>query len=535
MSLFGWLKGKSKSAKEETREGRARPVVSEKLFPPAKDFYIGRRLAFQIEDRTITLAVASMTGTSSKLLAIEKASIEHFDNADDRSRAIARTIQRLVTEYGSRRAEISLVYGGKDATYRTFAMPAMGDKELQSAIKFELPKQVPFPLDECFYAYSRQSRVSTNDNERDIIGLQAATRSSIQAILAPFDAMSAPVAKVLFTPLTIAPLLHEFEETDANTGLAVLGLYRDRSEIAFYRGSMLEFHRSGTTGTSLLEGGDDETRLEYFAETLATEVQTSFDFYSGQFGKVLSNKVLVFGDVSSLERLTQLLTRQSSFEFEPFPVDRLHRKHGFSRTDQALLRSSLPVAAAATQQSKLPDLLPEPRKEELQQARLVRRTRSVMAAALIVLAAGWWYMTSIGASMTTEMEHLEGQLDEIKRTDAYTTYQVIRRQIALSQQYVDQAKETPSHFNANLRELSRLTPSNVYLITMDFNPTDGTGMTLDGTVVSGNIPPEITLAEYVENLTASPFYRDVKIKRHVKRRLKDGFEIDFTIAMAGGI
>jgi hypothetical protein len=100
--------------------------------------------------------------------------------------------------------------------------------------------------------------------------------------------------------------------------------------------------------------------------------------------------------------------------------------------------------------------------------------------------------------------------------------------------YLESAIETPTFLSLNLKELSLLTPKEIRLLHMQFRPNDlDANLIIEGNVHSREIPPEIILAEFVENLSGSPFYSQVEISRHLKREVKQGFEIDFAIKCRG--
>ncbi len=54
---------------------------------------------------------------------------------------------------------------------------------------------------------------------------------------------------------------------------------------------------------------------------------------------------------------------------------------------------------------------------------------------------------------------------------------------------------------------------------------------ITGRASSNTIPPEVVLAEYVESLRASKLCDNVQVKRYLKRKNEDRFEIEFTIGL----
>jgi len=130
--------------------------------------------------------------------------------------------------------------------------------------------------------------------------------------------------------------------------------------------------------------------------------------------------------------------------------------------------------------------------------------------------------------------NLNKQVDSFKSSDAYHTYNVLKRQIAGDRTYIEKVKESPSYLSLNLKELSLVTPRSIRLFHLAYQADKSDrNLTLQGIVTSREMPPEIILAEYVENLNFSPLFENVSLTKHVKRRRGDIFEIEFEIDMRG--
>ena len=56
---------------------------------------------------------------------------------------------------------------------------------------------------------------------------------------------------------------------------------------------------------------------------------------------------------------------------------------------------------------------------------------------------------------------------------------------------------------------------------------------IQGIAGSGQVPPELAVAEFIERLNTSGFFEDVKVERHVKRRIDGEAQIDFQLVMRG--
>ncbi|HOP06735.1 MAG TPA: pilus assembly protein PilM [candidate division Zixibacteria bacterium] len=534
--ILNRLKGKHRPNSPDSASSPEHQFAEHQV-KPNRRFFIGNRVAVQIDDHNICIAAARSNGLKASLSALKRIPISGEIATDElRDEFIAQTVSKFLRQHGIRSAEMCIALSGRETTFRTFSMPAMNSGELKSAISFEAKKQVPFPIDECLYDYRRTARVTTADRERDMIALQAATRRYVKQLIEPFRKQDLVVSQIHFAQEALGYLLPHLPGFNPEQTQAVITLAANRSDISFYRGTQLEFHRSGSVGSGDLGDTPDDYHLEMFVEALSGEVQTSFDFYSGQYGRPLSNRIFITGQIPAEDKIAALLTKSAGSEYTPLPVNQLSFLGNISDISNEELNCCIGAIAVATSNTTLGNLAPDKEKAIDQDRRTTYRARAATLVLAIILAFSWWFMTRDMQIAREELRQIESQLTHLRGTEAYVTYQILKRQVAASQEYVNQAKETPSHFYLNLKELTRLTPDNVYLSHLIFDShAPVQSMIIEGSVLSGQIPPELTLAEFVERLAASPFYRDVKVERHIKRRQKDGFQIDFTLAMAGGI
>ena len=110
--------------------------------------------------------------------------------------------------------------------------------------------------------------------------------------------------------------------------------------------------------------------------------------------------------------------------------------------------------------------------------------------------------------------------------------QELKREIARNQAFINMTSEDPSYLGLNLKELSRLTPKAVRLYDLDYQSRiEGQNYNLAGIVTTRETPPELILAEFIENLTASPFYENVRVEQQVKKRAESRFELEFSLSM----
>lgn len=507
------------------------------LVRPVREINFGRRLAFTIDEDSIQMATASHWGPRVRLIDISKSYLSPDDRSGDgRWSFLRRTIKDYVRQFGGRRPSISLTLTGPQTALRTVTMPRLKGAELQTALMFEAKRQVPFPDDDCWIDYRVTEELTRGDERHLKASILAATKVAVGDLLAPFEELGLEVTHLYHTQDVIGQLLRPLPDFDKNRPYTLIDIHRRSTEISYFRGSNLEFYHVSSLGSSFLANRSDPTVFEYFAESLATEIQNSLDFYGGQYSTDRIRETYIYGDLSYTDELISLLSDRFGFRFCRFPIKHLPIARSRSGLVEDNIAVCLPAVAAASNQNRIANLLPEASKRKRRRQRVDR----IGLAALMVLAgsfgAHWFAATT---SLQTAQEHF-AELDrrgaEFRASEMYATYNHLKRKLAANQAFIDQTRDKPSYLSLNLKELTHLMPKSVRLYDLEFNAkSPEQNLLISGLIASKDSPPELVLAELVENLTASPFYENVTLERHVKKREPDGFVLNFNLSMTGVI
>jgi hypothetical protein len=160
--------------------------------------------------------------------------------------------------------------------------------------------------------------------------------------------------------------------------------------------------------------------------------------------------------------------------------------------------------------------------------------RLMLAGLIVLMAAGFGLLSRDLQVVSDRSAALDGQVQMYRSSPAYQTYLSLQQDLAAAQRYVLAAEKQPTYLHLNLKELSHLTPKDIRLTRFDLNPGQpADNLRIHGVVRSSDIPPEVTLAEFVERLKASSFYSNVTVERHVKRSIDNGFELSFQLVLQG--
>ncbi len=520
--------------KKSSDENKAEAMQLITRILPKQALLFGKIISFSFNSNSVQMAVSIHYGKSFRVVDAHK---EYYIQATGSSVSVEDFQEQCVSEFVQKHqgyfTKVLLTLTGESTLYRTLILPDLKASDLATAVHFEVKKNIPFQIEDSIYDYRVIQKFKDGENNRVKISLHAATKEDISKQLAPFQKQNIKIDKILHAHDTIGQLLGLLKNYNKDDNYTLINIGKEITEISFYRGRTLEFARSSAISTEMLGTKGDPTKLEYFAESVANEIQNSLDFYAGQMNTNSSNNILLYGDFAYSDDFISILNTKIDTKLVRFPVDNLN----ISYAEEHELESfpvCLPVFATSVNHSHLPDLLPT----EMKHLRKINLTnkylRTAAAIIAITLSVSWVYMNSSIESLQTNSQTLEKQITIFKESDAYHTYKIIKQEIAFDKQYMNLSKEAPSYMHLNLKELSRITPDNVKLFHLDYNPiNEGQNYFIQGIVSSDNIPPEISLAEFIENLSASQFYEDVQIVRHVKKKNKSFFEIEFLIKMKG--
>ncbi|MBU8932381.1 MAG: pilus assembly protein PilM [candidate division Zixibacteria bacterium] len=536
MSIGTLFKRKADNVESDPTAG-IEPIavtVTETQISPWRNWYFGKCLAFHLETDSIQMAACHHSANSRRIIELRKVYIpSELTEATARQNFIGQAIDEFLTDHGKGKPRIAVVLGASDTAFRTFHMPILRKTELDSAIKLETEKQIPFPIDESIVDYRRVSKIAAGGRTRYRIALQASTKNRIESSLAPFHTRGIKIHQVYNSHDVIGQLLEYLPDFDSDASYVLLNVGQQHTEIAFYRGTSLEFIHVSKIGTSMAGKGTD-LQFEYLGETLASEIRTSLDYYSGQYRTPAFSKIYIYGDLTYCKEIVAPLKTRLGYEFLHFPTERFRSsgRDAFSDYDTAAV--CLSSLSAAMCNVRLANLLPPEDKAQHARQRQDYWGRLSLGLITFLLAVGWWIVREDLNTIRDAALDATRQVESFRGSDAYHHYNILKGQIASTRTYLSEAQRDPSYLALSLKELSLLTPEGIYLDQFKFEHKDqNENLTITGRAISNTIPPEIMVAEYLEALNASPFYSEVTIKRHQKTSTGDGFQIEFSFGLRG--
>lgn len=519
------------SGKTETSVGAQ---MRRNRIEPLKRVYLGRQLGFSFDGDGIQMAAASHRGKQVQLLDVRRAQIPEDLTDDDSQRTfIAEAVADYARQFGTRNSTVTLVVGGKNTAFRSLTMPYLKRQQLRSAVELEAKRQFPFPASESIKDFRPIERIKLGDSDRVRISLVGAVRNHVENQLSLLTPLGVDVDYVYHRYDAIGQLLRSLPDYSPDTPVAIADIRHDRTNVAFFQGSNLVFIHTSPVGSSYLVNRADPTTLDYFAESLSTEIQNSLDYYTGQFSSSIGSKVYLCGSIPSIEELATRLSKGLDVSFLRFPVEQLKFAEHLRGDFRPSLENCLPAVAAAVSRSRLANLLPAQTRQHNKQRAWQKRLVAGLALLAVTLGAHWYMsLTQLGLKQQ-QLAQLQEEIQTFQTSDVYQTYTLLRHQIARDQAYVAKAQSEPSHVSVSLKELTHLTPDDIRLYQLNYTPELAGANLLLGGAIETTTPPEVILAEFVENLTSSPLYTNVELLREVKQLTAEGYRLDFQIGLRG--
>lgn len=529
------LKKKAPAPSQIPGDQHAKSSYVETAIAPKASFGLKRTISVHIDQTGIQLGCSVQRGKTVKLLDARKLYFSSKDESDSsRVAFVSDSLSQYVSEHGGRRAEIALTVSGPETAFRVFNIPELAPRALASAVQFEAKRQVPFPPNECYFDFRPVSRIQSGSRTTLKVALHAATNRAIEERLAPFRQLGYNVEHIYHTHDVIGQLLRYLPNFADDQHYTLINIEKTRTEISYYHGSNLEFYHNCSIGSSFLARRSDPTVYEYFAESLAGEIQNSLDFYTGQYSGLFTTRIYIHGDLAYTDELLELLHNRFGYEFRRFPTETLSVPVSGDRGRLEDLAACLPVVASACCSVELANLIPS---ELLSQARSRQIERYAflgiagLAAILLIL---WATVTMQASASASRLTQINNEIAGFQQSSLFATYNDLKREIAAGNAYLEKVKATPSYFSLLLKELSNAVPSSMQLSNFNFQSAEPSqNLTMDGIIVQTTLPPEVTLAEFVEKLQQSPLFDAVTVLRYSKRTENGRAILNFSVAMRG--
>jgi len=495
------VKGKSKVGKKEPGH-KHKPIVGGK-----------RILSVDIGTSSIKVIELHKQGINYSIKGLESRAIPLAmrKNPDSLLLLQGKLLREMLPATRIKNADIHLTISDKSAQARMVTIPGGAAKELVNAIKFQIKKDLPFPLDVCDISYRGYNEKSPGKQDIEILAVdRRAVESSLQ-LLTEIDALpvviTAPSASSRF-------LVKDYTGIEAGAGaVVVIDIGASHTTITIVEENNVVLSRTVATGgddfTSALSGvalgpnGEELTDLQAekykidvglpserdsggmikaaiqmrpIAERISTEINRSLEFFRRARTGGEIKKIIMAGGGSLMKRLPEFISENTGVDIVMgIPTARVNLAGGASEALEAQSTEFGPIfisaLAVALDDGKELNLLPK----SVQASLNLRKAQGWIAPAavglMVLLIAA--YVIALGArrSAESEMANIQNQLKDLDKSraqfvEATASYENLLEQLKARQVDYDSIRMGEPEIPRYLKAFSNLTPENVYLNKM---------------------------------------------------------------------
>ena len=420
---------------------------------------------------------------------------------------LTKTIREMLSADKLKNVGLHVLLPDRNTQVRRIDLPEIAPKERLNAIKFQINRDLPFPVEVCEVSYSGLDPKVKGRQEIEVLAID---RRELDRRIDILDEIGLAPTHLTSTPVTMKFLIDGYKGIEINKGaIAIADIGAAKTTISIIENRKVILCRTVATGSDdfsevlyglslkpngeelskteaeeykiehglMLEGTPETMRVAILmrpvAERISAEISRSLDFYSREKGAGALQKLILIGGGALMKRLPEFLSEHLGVVVEVGdPMARIELAPTISEEDRKIIEERrpafLPALSIALDDSRTHNVLPP----ELKTAeRLKGAKRIIPPVALSIIVA----MLALYALALSELNATESDHDKLKkkltglvrhRTDYLVAKaQVDKLQTQLIQRGEDfaviaeKAPEIPKY----LQLLSNIVPSFIYL------------------------------------------------------------------------
>lgn len=426
---------------------------------------------------------------------------------------LTKVISELLPKEKVADAKLHLVLPDKAVHMRKLNLPSIDPKERVNAIKFQIKKELPFPIEKCEVSYRGWDSKSKGQQEIEALAIDSRVLDNYIEIL---DNCGIYPDHVTAAPSSLRFLAKDYRGIDPAQGaIAIADIGAGSTTISIFEYDHLVLCRTISTGgdefTSVLEdlevapSGEDLTggKAEKFkfehglpsesdqsmirlgiimrpvTEKITAEINRSLDFYRREKPDSDVQKLVLIGGGAQMKRLPEFLSRNIGIDVEvgdPAGMIAIADQVLEDTTGPSLKEGPtlLPAISAALDDGVELNMLPEKLKSALKWVQLHRYIPTLAIGMVVVLTA--FYFMALSNLKATEMTYnsVKNQLVDLKKNRSVfatnkATFDNLMSEMQGREADFRQIMLGNSEIPLFLKALSHVVPDNVYLERIETN------------------------------------------------------------------
>ena len=485
-------------------------VIEEEEPPKARVKIKGKRVfALDIGSATVKMVGLVKRGSGCQLLeaGIRTIPLTLRSGQAGQKPFISKAIRELLPGDRLKNARLHLLLRDRSIQVKRLDLPEASPKERINAIKFQINKDLPFPLDSCEIAYRGWNPKVKGRQEVEVLAIH---KRELDRVLELLDEIALTPSYVTAFPTALRSLLDGYEGFVPEKGaVAIVDIGGSKTTITVIENNSVLLCRTVTTGgddfSTVLTGlslspdgeeldeesaekykmeiglppdGDPETtRVAMFmkpvAERISSEIARSIEFLRSQKAQSELQKVILIGGGALMKRLPEFLSENLGIDVEVGdPLARVEISHAITEESQRIITefgpAFIPALAVGLDNGVEQNVLPA----EMKAAEKINKLKGIIpliAAALLAAMIGL-YTIALTDLRTTKIEHKDIESKLTGLTKYRTLYLAAKSKLDKLQTEMYGRKEDYTNIAEGTEDipeymqlLSNVVPNHIYL------------------------------------------------------------------------
>lgn len=398
-------------------------------------------------------------------------------------------------------------------TLRIIRLPSKDTKEIEKMVSLQLPKQIPWPVEDIVFDYSVIEKEPSGYSK---VLLNICQKETIQRCLRILSQSSLSASRITLTSEGICRWYQSFTQKNKikdSGAVVILDIDAKNTDICFYERENLIFSRLISFGTADLQAENSEILIEEVQRTISALQR---DQVTLQLSKILITTAL---------NVSKVFMEKLKLEFS-CAVEAVNPLKDLQLDKEASLASVLTSGSCSVTSilglalGKVKDeinLLPEEEKKIVLQKNKIKDLISLGILFLLMLG---FFTFALVVKIYKKQAYLK-KLEQILKEDSPKA-----KNVETSLKKLELLKERLNPRGSTIEviyELYNLIPDTISLSVFSFE--EGKLITLQGT--SSNMSDVFNFQSILEK---SPYFKNVEVKYASKRKLRQAEITDFRIS-----
>jgi len=497
-------------------------------------------------------------------IKVDALKVVDFDSGKNFDETFVASIQNFIKENNVKHKKAIVRPTLSSLFIKHLQLPAVPDKELAEAIKWQVKEDVPYNLLQSVFEYSVIKRISKEDGAKlvDVICVCAKEEEVKRWVLLTKQAGLACLAVGLL-PFSYEKLKQRYINDAKDKISCILHIDNDSCYIFIYRENKLDFYRElpvsinklreslrgvlvSDLGKIELSPGEIEDilfrvgipddnfvynnkfnatqilgMLRPVLERLAMEVKRSFIYYHSQFQTGEVSNILLTGEIMAIPKIETFLSKELSLDVKRLAID--DKIEIDSSITSKLLPKFIHCLGLALDYSQGISLLPQQfRTEKIESVEKV----SIRWVAFIVFLLFSLSLLLARISIKSYERDLDNKkiylniISELKET---------KSKVDEFNGFIGELKSSEYPLAAMLKKLSNITTPELFIVDFSVDLSSRAG-SMKGFVKSGGDNPSTLLAKLVNEMKGSIYFNEASILSVQRVNRNDAEVTEFDIS-----